>query len=273
MKQIATSICPGLGDNLIARMIFDTVKLQYDQIRISHDQNIVRDYKENDPGHLSFLKDFGNLLFTEQPFYFDVKQYPAIHTFDTIKRFSPIAKPNLQHLLCKGIPLNTDTEYVCITTKVRMIPKKKFLPISIQLWEALNRLTNKYKLVIMGERELEEFARYRKDLPDHIVYSIYNQIIANVPAERVIDLTVPTLGRVATTLTHLQQDSLIMKNSKFTICLGDGGNLWHAIASANKIIAYRDDDDHNADLILHPNFTHVNMNKNWNIFIEELKRS
>lgn len=270
MKIIATSICLGLGDNIIARMIFDTVKHQYSAIRISHDQNIFNIYKNGDTGYAKFLDDIGNLLFTEAPYIFDKTLHQSIHTLNTIREFSPIAKPNLQHILCKGIPLDINEEYIIITTKIRMIPRNKFLPLSISLWQTIRQLSTKYKIVIMGEKELNESAQYYRDLPQNLVYSIYDQIVSNLPSDRIIDLTIPSLGLIAPELIKIQQDGMIMKNAKTIITFGDGGNLWHAIATGNKIIGYRDDDDYNADLILHPNFTHVQMCKNWDQFISHL---
>ncbi|HEY5267656.1 MAG TPA: hypothetical protein VII94_00800 [Candidatus Saccharimonadales bacterium] len=271
MKKASASICLGLGDNIIARIIFDTVKHQYSEIRISHDQNVINHYKKGDVKYLQFLQDMGNLLFTEPPYFFDHNAYSPIHTMNTIQNFSPIAKPNLQHLLCKGIPLETNEEYIVITTKIRMIPKNKFLPLSIKLWRILNILSDKYKIIIMGERELKESPQYRGDLPENSTYSIYDQIISNLSADRIVDLTIPALGIVAPNLVKIQQDGLIMKHAKAVIALGDGGNLWHAVATGNKIIAYRDDNDQSADLLLNPNFMHVKMHKIWSEFIQELE--
>ena len=271
MKKISTSICLGLGDNIIARMIFDTVKHQYDQIRISHDKGVMNHYKKGDIAYATFLNEIGSLLFTEPPYFFDSNSYPPIHTLNTIKNFSPIAKPNLQNLLCKGTIFDIGSEYICITTKIRMISKRKFLPLSISLWRTLRELSSKYKIVVMGERELEESAAYKNDLPDDIVYTIYNHIVSNISSDRIVDLTIPSLGLVAPTLVKIQQDGLILKGAKAVITLGDGGNLWHAIATGDKIIGYRDDNDHAADAILHPNFTHVKMCKDWGLFIKELK--
>ena len=272
MKKISTSICLGLGDNIIARIIFDTVKHQYSEIRISHDQAVINLYKKGDAGYLKFLNNIGTLLFTEYPYVFDKVPHQAIHTFNTIRNFSPIAKPNLQHILCKGAPFSVDSEYIIITTKIRMISKNKFLPLSIDLWRVLKQLSNKYKIVIMGEKSLDESIAYRQDLPENVAYSIYDQIISNLSSDRVVDLTIPSLGLIAPDLVKIQQDGLIIQGAKAIITLGDGGNLWHAIATGNKIIGYRDDQDHNADLILQPNFTHVKMHKIWKDFIKEVER-
>lgn len=277
MQQISTSICIGLGDNIVARILFDTVKFKYSQIKISHEQHLIQMHKNNDPLHISFLRDIGMLLFSDPPFYFDTNQYSPIapNISKIIRDFSPIMKPDLQHLLCKGYQPNIDEEYICITTKIRFINKSKFLPVAHQFWQALRKLSNKYKIVILGERIFDENVAYVKDLPNNIVYSIYNDIIENIPNERIIDLSIPVYGKIASTITKVQQDGLVMNGSKFVICLGNGGNLWHAIATSNTIIAYRDpdDNDRNADLILQPNFTHTHMHKNWDNFITELMTS
>lgn len=270
MNKIATTICLGLGDNLIARMLFDTVKHNYNEITISHSKPIMQIYKNGDIKYANFLNDIGNLLFTEYPYKFDHGSHPDIHTLNTIQKFSPIIKPNLQYLLCTGNSLNINDQYVCITTKIRMLPKKSFLTKSIYLWKTLAELSNKYKIVIIGERELNESTKYMNDLSFNLVYSIYDNIISNIPSENIIDLTIPSLGLIAPTLSKIQQDSLIMKEAKAVISFGDGGNFWHAVASADKVIAYREDNDTAADSILSPNFTHVSMHKNWDNFIQEL---
>lgn len=271
MKKLSTSICLGLGDNIVARIIFDTVKHNYDQIRISHDKNIIQIYKNGDSNYMKFLKDIGNLLFTEPPYYFDSISYPAIHTFNTTKNLYIPGKPNLEHKLCKGTPLNLGQEYIVITTKIRGMARKTFYPLSIKLWQTLRQLSTKYKIVILGEREVEKNIEYLGN-PD-LAYSIYDQIIANLPINCIIDLTIPALGNIAPTLSQIQQDGLIMRQAKFTITLGMGGNVWLAAGSGSQVIGFREDGDPATDIILGPNFTSVRMTKDWNQFIKRLGES
>lgn len=269
MKQISTSICLGLGDNIVARMIFDTVKHKYDKIRISHDKNIIYHYKNGDTAYLNFLNKIGNLLFTEPPFSFETQSYPAIHTLNTVRTLYIPSPPNLQYLLCKGQPLNLGEEYIVITTKIRGILRKNFYPLSIQLWDALRRLSTKYKIVVVGEREVEKNIEYRGN-PD-LAYGIYEQIIANLPSDRILDLTVPALGNVAPNLTKIKQDALIMQQAKFVVTLGMGGNVWLAAAAGNQVIGYREDGDPATDIILGPKFISVKMTKDWKTFIQRLE--
>jgi hypothetical protein len=274
MKQISTSICLGLGDNIVARIIFDTVKHEYNLIKISHDKNVIRHHKNGDSAYLKFLDDIGTLLFTEPPYIFDHNAYQAIHTLNTVKSLSvPVTKPKLQHLLCKGTPISIDEEYVVITTKIRAISRKKILPMLIKLWKVLQKLSTKYKIVILGEREVEKNVEYGHFMD--LAYGIYDQIITNLPTDRVIDLTIPALGVTAPTLPQIQQDGLIMQRAKFIITLGLGGNVWLAATAGNKVIGYRNetDNDYAADIILNPNFTSAKIFKNWDEFIKTLEGS
>lgn len=270
MKKVSTSICLGLGDNIVARIIFDGAKHEYDMIRISHDKSIIRSHKNGDVAYLKFLQDIGNLLFTERPYYFDNGSHPQIHTLNTVKSVYVPYQPNLQHLLCRGTTLNLGEEYIVMTTKIRGLSRKKFLPLSVQLWKTLRKLSNKYKIVILGEREVEKNIEYI-NLPDKI-YGIYDQIISNLPEDRIVDLTIPALGIAAPNLVKIQQDALIMQQAKFTITLGLGGNVWLAVASG-QVIGCRDIDDNDVacDIIFNPQFASAKITKVWSEFIKRLE--
>lgn len=269
MKEISTSICLGLGDNIVARIIFDTVKQEYSAIRISHDQNIMRIYNRGDIGYRTFLRDIGRLFFTEPPFIFsETTTYQPIHTFNTIQNLPnrPVSH-NLQHLLCRGTPLDLGEEYIVISTKIRGISKKKFLPLSAQLWRTLQNVSQKYKIVVVGEREVERNMEYTQLSTDN-VYEIYSHIMANIPSDRVVDLTVPALGNTAPTLVKIQQDGLIMQQAKCVITFGLGGNVWLAIATSNRVIGFRaiEDNDGSADMLL-SKITNTQIVKDWNHFV------
>lgn len=270
MKKVSTSICLGLGDNIVARIIFDMIKHEYDEIRISHDKEIMRVYKGEDPAYSSFLQSIGTLLFTEYPYYFDNGSYTPINTLNTVKSVPTIIKPNLQPLLCRGKSLNLGEEYIVITTKIRGIQKHKFLLESIKLWKALSQLSSKYKIVILGEREVEKTFEYKR-LPD-LVYGIYEQIIANISTNRIIDLTIPSLGNTPPNISKIQQDGLIMQQAKCVITFGLGGNVWLAAVTSNQLVGLRDIADHDeaADLILNTKFSSVRVFKDWTQFIQAL---
>jgi hypothetical protein len=268
MNWLKYTIAVGIGDNLVARIYFDAVKHKYDQIRISHDKNIIREYRNNDPAYCRFLQEFGSLIFNDPPFYFDAATYPQIHTERVVRDLNIIPKKtNIDQLLCRGASLELGEEYIVITTKIRVVAKNSFLPKSIGLWRVLRKLSQKYKIVVMGEQVVELSKEYRGNTDS--IFGIYEQIISNVPADRLIDLTIPALGIIAPTLSKLQQDCLIMKEAKFTITLGIGGNLWLAVACGN-IIGWRTDHDHVTDLICNGAYPTVYLTKNWDHFIDKL---
>jgi len=271
MKQISTSICLGLGDNIIARMIFDSVKHEYDQIRISHDKNIFKVYRNNDPAYGKFINDIGNLLFTEPPYYFDQVSYTPIHTFNTTKNIFIPYQPNIQYLLCKGFSLNIKDEYIVVSTKVRGIKRRNFFPVINDLLIAIRILAQKYTIVIMGERDVEKSGE--NVVNSDFIYGIYDQLISAIPSERAVDLTVPALGIVAPDLSRIQQDAFIMQEAKFVITLGIGGNTWLAATSSNRVVGFRDaeDNDLSADILMSPKFSSLTIFKRWNEFINYLK--
>ena len=269
MSVLETTICLGIGDNIVVRMYMDMIKHNYSCIRISHDKHVLRDFRGNDPKWINFLDNIGNLLFSEPPYQFTHTQYGPVQTHHMIVNLGvKIKKPNIDHLLCHGTPLNIGEEYIIITTKIRALPKMFLYTIMHKFWRTLKKLSTKYKIVIMGEREVEKSKEYAPF--SNTIFGIYEQIICNVPPDRVVDLTVPALGVSVPDLGKIQQDCLIMKNAKFVISFGIGGNLWMASAVAN-VIGFRNDNDDTTDVIANPEFTSLYLTKNWDDFIHKLE--
>jgi hypothetical protein len=271
MRKLEFEICGGIGDNLVMRIFFDSNKHNYDQIRIAHSKSVINYWRNGDPAYYNFLDQLGALLFSEPPYIFDHGKYPEINTVAILKQLNATPqKPNIDHLLCKGTPLNLNEEYIVITTKIRFISKKDFYPLSIKLWETMRELSKKYKIVVVGEKEVERSKEYSIGSNNDSIFSIYEQIIANLPSDRVIDLTIPALGITAPDLTKIQQDCLIMKESKFVIILGVGGNLSMSICVANTI-CFRLDTDALAELLHSQQYPSIFLTKNWSHFINKLK--
>lgn len=263
MKKLEFTIAAGIGDNIVLRMALDSVKHNYDEIRISHNKDIVNIHRNGDPNYFKFLNDLGSLLFSEKPYIFDHNIYPIIYTHRTYINLNiKIKKPNLNYLLCKGSPLNIG-EYIVLTTKIRTLPKATFLNLAQKLWVVLNTLSNKYKIVVMGEREMDG------DITAD-TYSIYNDIMSNLSNDKIIDLTIPILGKDAPTLNKIQQDCLIMENAKFVIANGIGGNVWMSAAVANTI-GFRTDNEEITDIVINPEFENIFITKNFDHFIDKIK--
>ena len=74
-----------------------------------------------------------------------------------------------------------------------MLSKHVFYPRLLNYGKYIKKLSNKYKIVILGERAVEMRKEYESSKSN--VFGLYEQIIANIPTDRIIDLTVPSFRR------------------------------------------------------------------------------
>jgi len=115
--------------------------------------------------------------------------------------------------------------------------------------------------------------RKEYDVHQGSIFGIYEQIIANLPPDRVLNLTVPALGETVADLSAIQQDCLIMKEAKFVITIGVGGNFCLAGSTASMLIGFRADTLHFTDLIFqNREYPNAIVTKNWSHFISVLER-
>lgn len=276
MAILELCVNSGIGDSLAPRILFDSIKDRYDEIRVCHSKQVFQHFRENNPKYLDFLNELGELLFTQKPFVFDhVDRQPTNHVqmYATLVQEKCVAvRPNLDYL-CSGEPLQTDRPYIVITTKVREIIDKFFYPLAPQFYQTVNKLTDKYQIVLMGEREIERNREYSLPIRMHDIFSIYQPLINSLKDKKIIDLTVPALGITVPDMTKIRQDMLIMKNAKAVINFGIGGNLWLSAAVANTI-GFRNDHwfptAQLTDMICNPQFPSVFLTKDWSEFIAKL---
>ena len=99
-----------------------------------------------------------------------------------------------------------------------------------------------------------------------------DQIIANLPNDRILDLSVPALGETVADLKDIRQDCLIMRDAKFVLSIGCGGNTCMSTSTANMSIGFTGDNLEFAN-ILYNNRAYQNciMTKDWNLFIRTLE--
>jgi hypothetical protein len=278
MKTLALSIPTSLGEIINIKGHLDCVKDQYSQIKISFNKGLWKaglhmeapDWKQKEALWNKYLDDIGKLFFSESPYSVDNFSHQFLITDGVVAKIGiPPRKVELGHLLCKGEPLNIGP-YIVMTTKIRHVEKKDFMPLSIQLWKVLRELSSKYKIVILGEREVEMRREY--DMFKSNIFGLYDQIIANLPPDRIVDLTVPALGETVADLSKIQQDCLVMRDAQFVITIGIGGNSCMAAAVSKMNIGYRTDRTVFTDQIFNREYPNAIVTKNWNYFIEVLKR-
>jgi hypothetical protein len=245
-KTLFMDINVGIGDHLFLRVFVDGVKDQYDHIYVTHSKAGMQFWHHNDAARWDFNLKLGKLLFSEPPYTF-VPNLPNVHyPFFPNERIvkeinnKPI-KPNINQL-CVGTTLGID-KYIVLTTKVREFPKIDFDQLKDKLTPALQALAKNYKIVILGEKEVQRTIEYEAECNRQRVFGIYDYLISILPADKIVDLTIPALGIICSTLPQLQQDCLIMREAAAVITFGMGGNFWISNCVANKTIGLRADNE------------------------------
>jgi hypothetical protein len=269
-----------LGEIVNYKFHLDIVKDGYDQIRLGFATGLwdgalhteSPDWPQRKILWEQYLLDIGQLFFSKPPYVLEsnpTKWGGSIESF--VQRFTITPqKVELAHLLCKGMPLNLGEKYIVITTKVRHIDRPVLFPLLEQFWPILKKLSNKYKIVVLGEKQVEMRKEYDKIRNE--VFGIYNHIIANVPNDRLLDLTVPALGETVSSLAQIQQDCLIMKEAELTITFGVGGNFCLATSVSNMAIGFRADSIAFTDIIFHGReYPNAIITKDWHRFMQALR--
>src|SRR5208282_2230500 len=283
MKSLSARIPTYLGNLITIKGHLDQIKNQYDRINLSFDTNLWKNYlqtheagwSEKEAKWYEYLSDIEKLFFSEPPYILSKVRHPTYPDLNIMFKTFNIkpSKIDLGHLLCQGQSLDIDGEYIVITTKIRHIDKSIFYPKSIELWSILKQLSEKYKIVILGEREVEKRKEYEWAGLKNGIFGIYEQIISNIPENRVHNLTVQSLGNTPSNIRQVQQDCLIMKEAKFVITLGIGGNFCMSTAVANMAIGWRQDDMWITDMTFNEKeYPNAIITKDWNYFINVLKR-
>lgn len=270
-----------LGEIINIKFHLDMIKHQYDRITLSFHKDLWKnalhteseDWPEKEKGWHKLLDDLGKLFFSEHPYVLLPNSTDFAGDMGVLSRKFKLfpRKAEMGHYLCKGTSLNLGEEYIVITTKCRQMNRRDFLPRTIKLWNILSRLSKKYKIVILGERLVEmrkEYGAYNDG-----VFGIYEELITNLPKDRIVDLTVPALGETVSSLEHIQQDCLIMKEAKLVITLGVGGNFCLATSVATMAVGYRMDNLEFTDRIFgRQEYPNAIITKDWNYFIQVLER-
>lgn len=268
-----SSIPISLGDTICIKSHLDAPinRNKFDRIKICFHKPFVVSAKNNDPSYYKFLREMGSLFFSEEPYEFTNENvnYPFRDQFHILSDYGlEVQKPNLKHLLCKGTSLEVG-EYVVVTTKLRYLSEETFKKISNIFFDNLNKISLKYKIVILGEKIVESCEEYNL----WKIFGIYNELIQNLSSKNIIDLTIPALGVTSPILSQVQQDCLIMNEAKAVISLGVGGNFCMALGSNSNLISFREDEEPIANAIFDNKiYPKIFTSKNFSKFIHELKK-
>lgn len=273
MKILEANIPVGIGDLIYIKSQLDLAKDNFDQINITFDDWVLSTYREDKYQYIDFLNQFSKLLFND-PFY---KLNKGIFKFktqmDIYQEYNlPPVIPNLKNILPLDKKNDFNYKYIVINTKCRYLNIANYAEIYDEFWIIVKLIAKKYKIIVLGERVVEETKEYKIHGKDN-VYSIYSDVLKNIPHDCLIDLTVPKLGITTPNLNKIRYDASIMRDAEFVINLGLGGSFCIASSVAN-LICYRFDNDLVADFLFGDYRAHNSslITKNKKIFLEELKR-
>ena len=259
----------GLGDGILISSALHKIKHNYDNIYVNVNWGLAKTYKSND-SYSNFYRQLLDVVFDDPKFVIDDKTRnpPKMNMEDLIRIGIPPVLPRYQNKLKTKIDENIQSPYLVITTKVREFPRAVYNANKSSIFEQINKLSKKYKIVIMGERVVEMNGEY-KIHGESKIYGIYNDIKKHLN-NNVLDLTVPKLGITPPTIENLKKDCTIMSGAHAVIVMGAGGNFCLAIAVGKRVIALRNDTYKFADTLLSQS-PDMHSAKNPNEFVNLLK--
>lgn len=266
MSKLELSISLGMGDIIYMAAALNAVKDKYDEININANWELADVYKNNHK-YADFSYELMKKVFDKKININKEGKYKLIAMTDGLNpNIIPTLPRFLKQLSGEQKPLTGN--YIVITTKVRQLNKNIYNNVKSQFLDTIKELSNKYNIVILGEREVEinyEYSQYN----NKNIYSIYNDIKSNIK-NNVIDLTIPKLGIQIPTFDKLEKDCAIMGGARSVITFGCGGNFALALSTAQNVIGLRSDNYTFVDSIIKQ---HDNMEITFNIinFLSSLK--
>jgi len=240
----------GIGDIVYNKLFLDEIKNKYDKIYISPSQEIIDNYRDGNNVYYKFCASLLSLLFddtdkytiTDDQDYDHMKELTYVDDLKIIPKNHSLEKYfcNVSDVLPQGLKENN---YIVLTTKVRTFDYKKYKSsiTSYGFWGILKDLRKKYKIVILGERALADVAEYKQKDVKKNTFCIYDDIIENLGAKYIIDLSISSLDATVPKIENIKHDCYVMNKAKGVICIGTGGNFVISSVVAKKTISFKDD--------------------------------
>ncbi len=208
----------GIGDLIIfLSWIHQTISSQT-PVYIDFDKNNIKEWKENSEEYYSFLVNLANFLIPSNNIVVKEGLDGKKISIGEIFAYYPAYYIHFKFMDLRS-KTNIEGGKVVINTKVRGLGRHQYNLIKNKFYQILNNSDKQF--IIMGEREIEYGKEYKLH-GENAIYSIYNDIIANLPKERIIDLTIPKLGITLPSLDNIKSDINIIAKHK-SLCFGSSG--------------------------------------------------
>jgi len=230
----------GIGSLILMKAQLDEVRDKL-KLYVSPNWELINKYRNGSEDYKNFIREFFKILFpppyiiTEDQDYHE-RDYWLFTHFDNIPFIIPKWKIFTKIFCNPKMHIDIDEKFIVITTKVRLFKQSNYNKIKPIIQDVIKELSNKYKIVVMGEKVVEMNAEYLQLQKKDQIFSIYNDIIECVPKNRIIDTTYDGLGITSPILSRLKEDCTIMKNAVRTICIGTGGNFILALSCGSPFI-------------------------------------
>jgi len=224
----------GIGDLFQFKQILDSIKIKYNKINISFDDDVIKKFKDNYEEYYDFISQVFNRLFSENPY--------IIHDKVDVDAISPEEfcvrnglKPEIPHFEKYFTTQKLKEDYIVVLTKIRGMHIDTYSALRGEYLKLLNSISKKNKIVLMGEKIVGLNNEYKCLGGSTMVYSIYNDLINNIDNYK--DLTVDELGITSPKFNKFIEDCELMNKAKNVISLSTGGNTSMAM-SISSIINY-----------------------------------
>jgi hypothetical protein len=239
-KELSIRVATGIGDIILISAALNNIKHKYDKIIMRPSIWETTEYKKyTEEQYLefrNFVFSLINLLLHDEKFVIiehikSEKQIQQIGFEDLCRTWLTPYLPRFANELClHDGSLNIDSDYIVVTTKIRELGAN-FHALKKDFFETLNKLSSKYKIVVIGERD---------NTTDTGCINYYKDLIGSVK-NNVIDLTVNTKNIIVPNLLQITKDCSIMNKAKYVITVGCGGNFVLALTVANNLISWKND--------------------------------
>lgn len=237
-KQLAIHV--GIGDHLLVRFFFDQICNKYDAIQVNHYGQTMSIWRNNDLRYWQFIYAFGGLVFSDKPYqlFKQPNSFPLWQCEKSLELRLKPKRPNIPQLIVNNnLTPEISGPYIVLTTKVREMNKNIFRSFVKEVSPVINKISKKYAIVLLGEREVEKSKEYSVACNNDVIFSAYDDFKKMVPDA--IDLTIPALGIKSPDIKQVQHDCYLMSRSKAVVNMGCGGNLWLSTVSAPLTICLR----------------------------------
>jgi len=243
----------GIGDLLICLSYIKLHYNEYEKFHIVLNYDIIKIWRNDSQSIKKFTKDISEIIFNDPKIILyefnvnnDYSEYIGTGILQVNLWHEYNFRPcNLEHIIkdfkCEKIFIK-DKElnfpFFVLNTKVRLEKYDYYLSYKDKFYNLLNKLSYKYKLLLMGERKIPMNKEYLEEPSDIKTFLLYEDIINNINKENIIDNTKEDLLH-ENNINDFLRDCYLINKSNFSIFLGMGGAPLITMSFSKKTYGFR----------------------------------